>query len=104
MNTMSETIPISFDAVLAMLNSLSRSDRRRLTDMMRAQLEREEAEAKSSIEESILTDSSWREESDFRLTLALSHFHKDWGGEKEPLEIANELRQGADKVRDVETW
>ena len=35
---------------------------------------------------------------------ALSKFHVDWGGEKEPMEIAEELRQGAELIRDVESW
>lgn len=35
---------------------------------------------------------------------ALSKFHSDWGGEKDPVEIAEELRQGAELVRDVESW
>ena len=41
---------------------------------------------------------------DERLDAALAKFHKDWGGEGSATEIAQELRQGADMVRDVETW
>lgn len=47
---------------------------------------------------------TWKEESDARLDAALARFHKDWGGDKSPTEIANELRQGSDMVTDVETW
>ena len=47
---------------------------------------------------------TWKEESDARLDAALARFHKDWGGDKSPMEIAKELRQGAEMVRDVETW
>lgn len=41
---------------------------------------------------------------DRRLDAALARFHGDWGGNKEPLEIASELRQGAEMLNDVETW
>ena len=44
------------------------------------------------------------EESDARLYAVLARFHGDWGGDKSPMEIANELRQGPEMVRDVETW
>lgn len=102
MNTMVGTIPM--DAVLTMLNSLSRHDRRWLVEQMSAQVEREEAEAKKSLKELLESPSTWKEESDARLEAALARFHKDWGGNKSPMEIANELRQGAEMVKDVETW
>jgi len=38
------------------------------------------------------------------LDATLARFHKDWGGEKSPIEIANELRQGAEMVKEVGTW
>ena len=38
------------------------------------------------------------------LDAALARFHKDWGGEKSPIEIANELRQRAEMVKEVGTW
>ena len=38
------------------------------------------------------------------LDASLAKFHGDWGGDKDPLEIANELRHGPEMVRDVETW
>lgn len=39
-----------------------------------------------------------------RLEAALARFHGEWGGDKDPIEIARELRQGPEMVRDVETW
>ena len=47
---------------------------------------------------------TWKEDSDAMLDAALARFHKDWGGEKSPIEIANELRQGAEMVKEVGTW
>lgn len=38
------------------------------------------------------------------LDSALAKFSGDWGGEKDAMEIARELRQGSDKVRNVDTW
>ena len=39
-----------------------------------------------------------------RFEAALKRFHKDWGGEGSAMDIARELRQGAEMVRDVDTW
>ena len=38
------------------------------------------------------------------LDAALAKFHKDWGGEGSAMEIAEELRNGRDNSRTVETW
>ena len=92
------------NAVLTMLNSLSRHDRRWLVEQMSAQVAREEAEAKRSWQVTMEAAPSWKEESDARLDAALARFHKDWGGDKNPMEIANELRQGAEMVKDVDVW
>lgn len=46
----------------------------------------------------------WQDDQNERLDAALARFHRDWGGNKEPEEIARELRQGPEMVRDVETW
>ena len=102
MNTVIGTIPM--DAVLTMLNRLSRHDRRWLVEQMAAQVEREDAEAKKNLKKLIESAPTWKEESDARLDAALARFHKDWGGDKSPMEIAKELRQGAEMVTDVETW
>ena len=45
-----------------------------------------------------------KNDSDERLDRALARFHKDWGGDKDPMEIARELRQSPEMVREVETW
>jgi hypothetical protein len=102
MNTMTGTIPM--DAILTMLNRLSRHDRRWLVEQMAAQVEREDAEAKHNLKKMTGSVPTWKEESDARLDAALARFHKDWGGDKSPMEIANELRQGAEMVTDVEAW
>ena len=47
---------------------------------------------------------TWKDDQNERLDAALARFHGDWGGDKDPVEIAKELRQGPDMVRDVETW
>lgn len=93
MNTAIGTVPM--EAVLTMLNSFSRHDRRWLVEQMSAQVEREEAEAERRFREMLEQPSTWKEESDERLDAALARFHKDWGGDREPMEIANELRQGS---------
>jgi hypothetical protein len=46
----------------------------------------------------------WKDDQNERLDAALARFHGDWGGDKAPIEIAKELRQGPEMVRDVETW
>ena len=46
----------------------------------------------------------WQDDSNERLEAALARFHKDWGGDKDPMEIARELRQTPEMVRDVENW
>ena len=46
----------------------------------------------------------WVDDQNERLDAALVRFHGDWGGDKDPVEIARELRQGPEMVRDVETW
>ena len=64
MNTMIGTIPM--DAVLTMLNSLSRHDRRWLVEQMAAQVEREDAEAKKNLEE-LVSNASTRNKEDNEL-------------------------------------
>ena len=39
-----------------------------------------------------------------KLDAALAKFHKDWGGEGSAMEIAQQIRQGADMVRVVPAW
>jgi len=89
--TTTGTIPVPLDAVLAMLNSLSRFDRHRLTELMTEQLEREEAE-------------TWEKEDNVNLDAFLEKISGDWGGDANPEEIARELRQGPEMSRNVEVW
>ena len=95
---------IPMDALLTMLNTLDRHDRRWLVEQMSEQVKREEEEAKKSWQEYTSNRPTWKEDSDAMLDAALARFHKDWGGEKSPIEIANELRQGAEMVKEVGTW
>ena len=47
---------------------------------------------------------SWAGMDDEMLDAALAKFSGDFGGSKDAREVARELRQGAEMVRDVETW
>lgn len=102
MNTMTGTVPM--DAILALLNSMSLYDRRWLAEQMNAQLELDEAKAKESWKNFLNNRTPVEDDSDERLDWALARFHKDWGGDKDPMEIAKELRQGEEMVKDVESW
>lgn len=104
MNTATETIPIPFDVVLTMLNSMSRHNRRRLAELMSEQLEREGAEAEASWKELIKTAPSWEEEDNANLDAFLASISGNWEGDGDPTEIARELRQGSEVSRNVETW
>lgn len=44
------------------------------------------------------------EDDNARLDEALAKFSGNFGGSADAMTIAKELRQGADMVRDVETW
>ena len=70
--------------------SLSQSERRWLADRLVMPTTKSEAPTSGK-------GTDWLDD-------ALSKFHSDWGGEKDPMEIAEELRQGAELVRDVESW
>lgn len=103
MNTMVSTIPT--DAILALLNSLSLTDRLWLVEQMTEQVEREKGEtatANHNIKKS--QDSFWKEQDDALLDAMLAKFSGDWGGDASPEEIASSLRQGPDMVREVEAW
>ena len=39
-----------------------------------------------------------------QLETALRKFHRDWGGQKTAMEIADELRSGRANSRNVDTW
>ena len=92
------------DAVLTMLNSLSRHDRRWLVEQMAAQVEREEAEAKKNLEEYRKNAPTWEEDDNEELDAFLAEISGDFGGDASVEEIAADLRQGAEMVKDVETW
>lgn len=101
-NTTTATIPMN--SLLAMLSGMSLNDRRWLAEQLTEQVEREETAAEKSWNDLLAKGSLWEDDSDERLDAALARFHKDWGGDKDPVEIAEELRQGAEMVRDIETW
>ena len=92
------------NALLAMLNTLDRHERRWLVEQMSERVKEEEEEAKKSWQEFICNPPTWEDDNEEKLNDALARFHKDWGGDKSPMEIANELRQGAEMSRTVETW
>lgn len=103
MNTMVSTIPT--DAILALVNSLSLTDRLWLVEQMTEQVEREKDEtatANNSIKKSL--DAFWKEQDDALLDAMLDKFSGDWGGDASPEEIASSLRQGPEMVREVEAW
>lgn len=103
MNTMVSTIPT--DAILALLNNLSLTDRLWLVEQMAKQVEREKDE-KATANDSIkkTQEASWKEKDDALLDAMLAKFSGDWGGDATPEEIAKSLRQGPEMVREVEAW
>ena len=46
----------------------------------------------------------WADRDNEMLDAALAEFSGDFGGSRDAREVARELRQGAEMVRDVETW
>ena len=91
-------------ALLTMLNSMSRSDRRWLVSQLSEQVEREEEEAEKSWQEFLSSRTTWEEEDNANLDGFLAAVSGDWGGDATSTEIAAELRQGSDVVRNVDTW
>jgi len=102
MNTTTTAIPMH--ALLTMLNSMSRSDRRWLVSQLSEQVEREEEEAEKSWQEFLSSHTTWEEEDNANLDAFLANVSGEWGGDKEPQEIANDLRHGYEMVRNVDTW
>ena len=82
---------ISLDGLLTLLNGMSLSDRRWLSDRLIEQMRIEEMKTKSTrIEDK-------KERDNIRLDNALAKFHEDWGGDAEAIEIAENLRSGKTK-------
>ena len=102
MNTMEVRIPVN--AMLAMLNSLNWHDRHWLVEQMTAQFDREEAESKKNMEELRKMASTWEERDNSNLDAFLEKISGDWGGDASVEDLAADLRQGADMVRNVEVW
>lgn len=46
----------------------------------------------------------WADRDNEMLNAALAEFSGDFGGSRDARNVARELRQGAEMVRDVETW
>ena len=49
-------------------------------------------------------ETNWVEDDNARLDEALAKFSGDFGGSADAMTVAEELRQGADMVKEVETW
>jgi hypothetical protein len=49
-------------------------------------------------------DANATEDDNARLDEALKKFSGDFGGTADSMSVAEELRQGAEMVREVETW
>ena len=58
----------------------------------------------SSLQDDAVDKEENRRISNAKLDAFLAKISGDWGGDKSATEIANELRQGPEMVRDVETW
>lgn len=102
MNTMVSTIPT--DAILTMLNSLSRRDRKWLVEQMSEQVLREEAKAEKATQDLSVPESAWEEENQALYDEVFASFHSDWGGDGSATEIAESLRKGRVNNRKVEVW
>ena len=57
-----------------------------------------------SLEEYRKNGSTWEERDNDDLDAFLAKISGDWGGDASAEEIAADLRQGAEMVKDVETW
>ena len=68
------------------LAKLSNHDKQSLIVLLTSSLRSEAA--------SFVDEEERRRVSNAKLDAALAKFHSDWGGDREPLDIANELRQG----------
>lgn len=93
--------PVSRASVLTMLNSMSWNDRRWISRHLSKQVARENASKKREEEVSSV---NLAEEDNARLDAALAKFSGDWGGTESALNIARELRQGVEMVREVDEW
>ena len=69
-------------ALLTMLNSMSRSDRRWLVSQLSEQVEREEEEAEKSWQEFLSSRTTWEEEDNANLDAFLANVSGEWGGDK----------------------
>lgn len=94
------------DGLLAMLNGMSLSDRHWLVDNLSEQIAHEEKQRKARLDVFLTRNESdtWKEKDDALLDAMLAKFSGDWGGNGTPSEIAKDLRQGPEMVRQIETW
>ena len=98
------TSTISLDSLFSLISGMSLRDRRWLSQQLLKQLQADEEKAKRDWDALVSSRPSLEEEDNTRLDAALARISGDWGGDKNPVEIANELRQGSDMVREVEVW
>lgn len=98
------TTTISMDSLYSLISGMSIPDRRWLSQKLLQQLQADEVKAEKEWNELLSSSPSWEEEDNARLDAALARLSGGWGGDKNPVEIANELRQGSEMVREVELW
>lgn len=89
-----------------MLKKLSNPIKLELVVLLSESMEKLEDEPTSAEEEKGNTldkgNGNWKEDNKALLDSALAKFSGDWGGEKDAMEIAREMRQGSDIVRNVD--
>ena len=98
------SVPTPASRYWGMLKGLSNKEKLDLIVMLNASIAPEEPTEEDSSEWTSRYVGVWKDESDRKLDEALALFHKEWGGDRNPIEIANELRQNVDTRNDVEVW
>ena len=92
------------DSLYTLISGMPLSDRRWLSQQLSQQVKADEEKAKKGLKALYGARESWEAEDNARLDAFLASISGNWGGDKSAMEIANELRQGPEMVRDVETW
>jgi len=86
------------------LKNLSNTAKLELITLLSSSMRLDEPKEEETSDWTSAFSGKYQDDSEERLEAALARFHKDWGGDKDPMEIARELRQVPEMVRDVEAW